>query len=202
VKGPGRAGGDEVRVLPLRVADAHELARFYREQRDFLAPYNPIQPDVFFTVEGQRRRLEQAERLRADDRRYEFKIALEGELVGTISISNVVRGAFQSASLGYGVAQQHNGRGIASLAVGLVSEWGFADCGLHRLEAGTLLDNAASQRVLSRNGFRLIGVSRRYLELAGAWRDHVLFARTIEDEPVDLGVPGERIAELRALLGI
>ena len=197
-----RAGPDEVRVLPLQVRDAPALARFYREQRDFMAPFNPLQPEVFFTPEGQRRRLEQAEHLRADDRRYEFKIELEGELVGTISISNVVRGAFQSASVGYGVARRHNGRGIASLAVKVVTDWGFEECALHRLEAGTLLDNAASQRVLARNGYRLVGISSRYLELAGAWRDHVLFARTVEDGALDLGPPGERILRLRGVLGM
>jgi [ribosomal protein S5]-alanine N-acetyltransferase len=197
---PAQAPAGGLRVLPLRARDAAALARFYREQRDFLAPYNPLQPDVFFTDEGQRRRLEQAERLRADDRRYEFKIELEGELVGTISVSNVVRGAFQSASVGYGVARQHNGRGIASLAVAVVTDWGFEECALHRLEAGTLLHNAASQRVLARNGYRLIGIAPRYLELAGRWQDHVLFARTVEDEAEDLGPPGERIARLRAAL--
>jgi len=100
-----------------------------------------------------------------------------------VNVSNVVRGAFSSANVGYWVAQRWNGRGVATRAVGLVVLRAFGMLGLHRLEAGTLLDNVASQRVLARNGFRPIGVSRRYLHIGGAWRDHLLFARTVEDLP-------------------
>jgi ribosomal-protein-alanine N-acetyltransferase len=199
VSGPRIAPGD-LELAPLEPPDVGQLVRFYREQRTFLEPYSPWQPGAFFTLEGQRRRLEQSQWLRSEDRRYEFKMLLAGELVGTISVSNVVRGVFQSASIGYSVAEQHNGRGIASRAVGLVTEWAFGECGLHRLEAGTLLDNAASQRVLARNGYHLIGISRRHLEIAGSWRDHVLFARTVEDDGADLGSPAERIAAVRAAL--
>jgi [ribosomal protein S5]-alanine N-acetyltransferase len=57
----------------------------------------------------------------------------------------------------------------------------FEELELHRVEAGTLVDNVASQRVLEKNGFTRIGLARRYLRIAGAWRDHILFQRTIED---------------------
>ena len=98
-----------------------------------------------------------------------------------VNISNVIRGVFQNASLGYFVAQEQGGRGVASRGVGLVSEWGFREARLHRLEAATLLDNVPSQRVLLRNGFRPVGLCPHYLHIAGAWRDHVLFQRTAED---------------------
>ena len=65
--------------------------------------------------------------------------------------------------------------------MGLVCEWGFGEAGLHRLEAATLVDNIASQTVLRRNGFAEIGASPNYLFIAGAWRDHLLFARTADD---------------------
>jgi ribosomal-protein-alanine N-acetyltransferase len=51
---------------------------------------------------------------------------------------------------------------------------------LHRLEAGTLPDNFASQRVLEKNGFERFGLARRFLLIAGEWRDHVLFERIAE----------------------
>lgn len=63
----------------------------------------------------------------------------------------------------------------------------LADCfgrhGLHRVEAGTLVDNLASQAVLRRNGFTLIGSAPRYLRIAGEWRDHLLFQRLADDPP-------------------
>lgn len=74
-----------------------------------------------------------------------------------------------------------NGRGLATRAVATIVEITFGELGLHRLEAGTLVDNIASQRVLERNRFTRIGVAPRYLCIAGAWRDHVLYQRTTED---------------------
>jgi ribosomal-protein-alanine N-acetyltransferase len=64
--------------------------------------------------------------------------------------------------------------------VGELVDHAFAELDLHRLEAGTLVDNLASQRVLTKNGFERIGLARNYLHISGAWRDHVLFQRTRE----------------------
>jgi len=79
------------------------------------------------------------------------------------------------------VAQELNGRGVATRAIGRVCDWGFGTAGLHRLEAATLVDNIGSQVALRRNGFLEIGRAPSYLYINGAWRDHLLFARTIED---------------------
>lgn len=51
----------------------------------------------------------------------------------------------------------------------------FVDLSLHRIEAGTLLDNVASQRVLERNGFVRFGVAPGYLKIAGVWQEHALY---------------------------
>lgn len=108
-------------------------------------------------------------------------VAGDGRIIGSINLTNVVRGAFRSANLGYWVAAAEQRRGHATTAVAETCAFAFGEAGLHRLEAGTLLENLASQRVLDRNGFTRIGVSPRHLEIAGAWRDHVLFARTADD---------------------
>ena len=102
---------------------------------------------------------------------------MDGDVVGALSISNVIRGPFQSAHLGYFVAERMNGRGVGTAAVAAAAERGFGPLRLHRLQAGTLVDNIGSQRVLEKNGFERIGVARNYLEIAGAWRDHILFQR-------------------------
>ena len=87
---------------------------------------------------------------------------------------------FRSANLGYFVAREANGRGVATRAIGIALGEAFGRLGLHRVEAGTLTDNIASQRVLEKNGFERIGVARDYLRIAGVWRDHVLFQRLAE----------------------
>lgn len=71
----------------------------------------------------------------------------------------------------------HTGRGLASTALTEIVDFAFGELELHRLEAGTLVDNVASQRVLLKNGFERFGLARRFLLIAGEWRDHVLFER-------------------------
>jgi ribosomal-protein-alanine N-acetyltransferase len=170
----------DVRLRPLEAGDAALLARLYASQRAFLAPFDPPRPDSFYTLEGQRLELELLERERANDRLYRFLIEPDGKPAGAISVSRITRGPFQNAGLGYWVAQELNGRGVATEAIGRVREWGFAKAGLHRLEAATLVDNIGSQVALRRNWFLEIGCSPSYLYINGAWRDHLLFARTAD----------------------
>jgi ribosomal-protein-alanine N-acetyltransferase len=160
-------------IRPLVADDAAELAGLLIANRTFLGAFVPERADDFFTADGQRTRIEAAEHMYA---------ILDGDvLAGVISLSNLVRGPFQSAQLGYWIDEARNGRGLATRALAELVDHSFADLGLHRLEAATLVDNVPSRRVLEKNGFTRIGVASRYLEIAGAWSDHVLFQRTAED---------------------
>ncbi len=160
-------------IRPLVPRDAEELTRLLVANRSFLAPYDPLRPESFFTTRAQRDRIKRSEHL--------FAILDGDRIAGTIAISNVVYGAFRSANTGYWVDSARNGRGLASRALAAVVEHAFAELDLHRLEAGTLVDNVGSQRVLEKNRFVRIGVAPHYLHIAGAWRDHVLFQRTVDD---------------------
>lgn len=151
-------------------ADADELAGIYRTNRDFLRPFEPTRPEDFFTAEVQRERIE-----RIGDDRWRWAIEDEGRIVGVISLGDVLRESLQLANVGYFVAQAFNGRGLATRAVADVVRFAFGEAGLHRLEAGTLPDNHASQRVLEKNGFVRYGLARGLLKIDGVWRDHVLF---------------------------
>jgi ribosomal-protein-alanine N-acetyltransferase len=153
--------------------DAEELARLLVANREPHRSFQPLRFDAFFTVETQRDRLATTEHLYG---------ILDGEaLAGTIALSNLARGPFQSASIGYWVDHERRGRGLATRAVTAIAELAFGELALHRLEAATLVDNVASQRVLEKNRFHHIGLAPRYLQIAGAWRDHLLFQRTVED---------------------
>jgi ribosomal-protein-alanine N-acetyltransferase len=163
-------------IRPLVPDDAEELAALYAANRAFLAPYDPVRADAFYTPEGQRERI--AKQGDGGDRRFAI---LDGEAIaGTISLANIVRGAFRSATTGYWIDRARNGRGLATGAVGELVRVAFEEVGLHRVEAGTLVDNVASQRVLEKNDFERIGIARRYLLIAGEWRDHVLFQRVAD----------------------
>ena len=155
--------------------DAEELAALYRANRAFLAPFEPDRADEFYTTAHQRRRIE---RIGRDLWRWAI---LDGdEMVGMIALVDVVREEVQLGNVGYFVAKEHNGQGHATSAVADVVAFAFGEAGLHRMEAGTLVDNFASQRVLEKNGFERFGLAKRYLLIAGEWRDHVLFERNAD----------------------
>ena len=160
-------------IRRLTAQDADELAAVLLENRDFLAPFEPVRGERFFTAEGQREALE-------NETSRVFGILVADRLAGTVAISNIASSHFQSGNLGYWVAQAFNDRGLATKAVGEVVDLAFTELGMHRLEAATLVDNVRSQRVLEKNDFELIGLARRYLRIAGAWRDHLLFQRTAD----------------------
>jgi len=156
--------------------DAEPLAALLTANREFLAPWVPARDNSYYTVEAQRTIL--GSELDAYQRQTMVPLAIlapDGRLAGRIHINGITRGAFQSASIGYWVSESHNGQGLASTAVADVIDIAFGQLALHRLQAETLLHNVASQRVLTRNGFRPFAVAPSYLKIAGQWQDHILF---------------------------
>jgi ribosomal-protein-alanine N-acetyltransferase len=159
-------------------ADAEELAALLRANREHLEPWDPERDESYYTTTGQWQIISDV--LRAGNA-LPHAIVEDGRIIGRVNLSNVVHGAFQSASLGYWVAADVAGRGVASAAVAAVVEAAFTTYGLHRVEAGTMLHNVRSQRVLERNGFERFGTAPRYLHIAGDWRDHHLYQLLAEN---------------------
>jgi ribosomal-protein-alanine N-acetyltransferase len=110
-------------------------------------------------------------------------ITYDGRLAGQVTASNVVRGAFDSASVGYWVDGAVAGRGVLPTALAMLVDHCFGPVGLHRIEANIRPENAASRRVVEKLGFREEALHLRYLFIDGAWRDHLSFAVTREDVP-------------------
>ncbi len=103
------------------------------------------------------------------------------ELLGTMNVNEIVRGAFQSASLGYWIGAAHARRGYMSDALAAVLRYVFEAERLHRVEANIQPGNEASIALVRAAGFRQEGYSPRYLKVTGAWRDHERWALTVED---------------------
>jgi ribosomal-protein-alanine N-acetyltransferase len=112
-----------------------------------------------------------------------FGVFLDDELCGQVNVGNVVRGAFNSAYLGYWVARSVAGRGVMPTAVAMVADHCFQSAGLHRLEANIRPENSASVRVAEKCGFTVEGRRRRYLAIDGDYRDHVGYVLLSEDLP-------------------
>ena len=103
-----------------------------------------------------------------------------GELVGVVNVSEIVRGNFRSAYLGYYTFAPHQGQGLMAEGLRLVIHAAFRRLKLHRLEANIQPGNRASRALVRGLGFRHEGYSRRYLKIAGRWRDHERWAITAE----------------------
>ncbi|MET9430744.1 MULTISPECIES: GNAT family protein [unclassified Streptomyces] len=167
-------------LRPADPADAPALAAALARNRAHMRPWEPRRPDAYYTAEEQRARLT------APGSR--MWLAFHGEdVVGCATLSGIALGPFRSAFLGYWVDAAHTGRGLATRLVGEVCRAAREELGLHRIEAGTVLDNTASQRVLAKSGFERIGTAPRYLHIDGAWRDHHLYQRILHDDPPPQG---------------
>lgn len=156
--------------------DAGVIAGLLSAGRDFFAPWEPSRADEYFTEEGQREVLRAA--LGARKAGYCLPHVIldsSGNVVGRVTLNEIVRGPAQFCSLGYWVAPEYNGKGLATAAVADIKRVAFEELGLHRIQAGTLVHNVRSQRVLEKNGFARFGIAPGYLYIAGAWQDHVLY---------------------------
>jgi [ribosomal protein S5]-alanine N-acetyltransferase len=166
-----------LRIHPWSSADVEDLGVYWERNRAHLSPTQPQRDESFWTVEGQRQRFERAAHDIAVGRMFPFLVREDSALVAEVTLSDVTRGAFCSSNLGYSVDGARLRRGIASWAVEAVVGIAFTDLSLHRLQAATMVDNVASQRVLHRCGFDRIGVADGYLAIDGKWADHVLWQR-------------------------
>ena len=105
----------------------------------------------------------------------------DGSIVGAINLSQIFRGGFQNAYLGYYMGARYAGQGYMTEALSLMLSYAFRHLKLHRLEANIQPANAASIALVKRAGFTREGFSRRYLKVCGRWRDHERWAILTED---------------------
>lgn len=196
--GTGRHPGWPARLGPLRVtagvvelrrpklSDAGAWSRARLQDRAHLEVWEPTAPGSWEERNSVLSWPAQWSALRSLARRglsLPFVITVDGRFAGQITVGNIVRGSLCSAWVGYWVASWATSGGVATASVALLVDHCFTAAGLHRLEATVRPENLASLRVLEKLGFRQEGVFRRYLDVAGAWRDHLCFALTTEDIP-------------------
>ena len=172
---PPRADA-RVRLRVLERADREEFLALARDSRELHRPwtYPPERPDQF-------------DDLFARSQREDFVCLLsclandDAAIAGVFTISQIVRGAFQSAYLGYYANARHAGRGLMREAMEQVLDHAFGPLALHRLEANIQPGNRPSIALARGAGFRLEGFSPRYLLIGGQWRDHERYAITADE---------------------
>ncbi len=171
-------------IRPFVRGDLEALLALRLSNRDFMAAYEADRSDAFFTRAGQAREIALDTEAWAAGAGYALAIVdrLAGDrLIGRIALSNVVRGPWQNATMGYWVDLAANGRGHATDAVQLVCQFAFEHAGLHRVQPAIMPRNTRSRRVVEKVGFRHEGTAVRYLKIAGIWEDHDIYALTREE---------------------
>jgi RimJ/RimL family protein N-acetyltransferase len=103
------------------------------------------------------------------------------EMLGIFNLSEIVRGIFQNAYLGFSVVSDFAEKGYMSRGLKLILEKIFTEMELHRLEANIQPTNLRSINLVKKNGFRMEGFSEKYLKINGEWRDFERWAITYED---------------------
>jgi ribosomal-protein-alanine N-acetyltransferase len=182
--GPIRVRAGVVRLRPVRLRDGRQWSRLRLSDRAHLEPWEPVAevnwearhaisswPSICSGLRGEARR----------GRMLPYAIELDGEFCGQLTIGNVTHGALRSAWIGYWVASPVTGGGVATAALALGLDHALGPVMLHRVEATVRPENVASRAVLAKVGFREEGLLKRYLEVDGAWRDHLLVAITVEE---------------------
>lgn len=173
-----------VRLRPIRLRDAAHWSRIRLAEREHLERWEPTADadwDVRHAISAWPA-LHSG--LRTEARRgrmLPYVIEVDGRFAGQLTIGNVTHGALRSAWIGYWVSSELTGGGVATGALALGLDHCFGPVHLHRVEATVRPENAASRRVLAKVGFREEGLLKRYLDVDGGWRDHLLVAMTVEE---------------------
>jgi [ribosomal protein S5]-alanine N-acetyltransferase len=179
-----RLDHDATAIRPTDPRDAEAYLALRHANRRHTTRWEPSRDPSFFTLAGQALELDLDAQAWAAGSAYAFAILDAGRgdrLVGRIALANVVRGAWQNATLGYWVDEASGGRGHATRAARLTLAFAFEHAGLHRVQPAVIPRNDRSTRVVQKAGFRLEGRAARYLRIAGVWEDHDIYAMTAEE---------------------
>jgi ribosomal-protein-alanine N-acetyltransferase len=183
---PARLRYGPVGLRPPRLRDSRVWSAVRLRNESWLAPWEPTSPEPWSlrhvtaawpTLVSSLRRYARAGAM------LPFVVTYEDRFVGQLTVNNVVHGALRSAHIGYWVDQAVAGRGVITAAVALATDHCFGPVGLHRVQIDIRPENTPSRRVVAKLGFREEGYLVRYLDIDGAWRDHVSYALTVEDVP-------------------
>ena len=156
-------------IRPTEPGDAREQLALRIANREHTGPWDPVRDESFYTEAGQRLELDLDQRSWSSGTAHAFAVVDMSDrdrLIGRVALSNVVRGPWQNATLGYWIDASVIGRGHA---------------GLHRVQPAIIPRNIRSVRVAEKVGFRLEGRALRYLRINGVWEDHDVYALTLED---------------------
>jgi ribosomal-protein-alanine N-acetyltransferase len=177
--------GRRVMLRPLTSADFRAWSEVRRRNGEWLTVWEPRrqphQADPTTDRSAFASRCLHRDRDRANGTAYQFGLFVDRQIAGEINLNNVIRGAMQSATIGYWIDREQAGHGYVAEGVVVLFQHAFEQLGLHRVEICIVPRNVRSRRVMEKLSIREEGVAERYLEIDGVWEDHVRYGFTVEE---------------------
>lgn len=185
VPSPLRLYGSRVMLRPLVAQDFPAWREVRARNEAWLTPWEPRRPlaqfDPTVNREAYVSRCAARERDATSGQSFGFGLFFEERFCGEINLNHVLRGALQTATIGYWVDERVAGRGLVTEGVVVVCEFAFERLWLHRVEINIVPRNSNSRRVMEKLDVRAEGIAVRMLEINGVWEDHLRYAITAEE---------------------
>ena len=166
-----------------RVKDFENWVVLRRNSERFLSQWEPERDKSFYALSLFKSRVKWANKNFKEKKViHAFIFGKENEsLMGAITIDNVRRGAAKSGSIGYWLGEPYVKNGYMNEVVRALTYYVFKNFDLSRIEAATLPENHSSRNLLEKTGFKYEGVAQSYLQIAGRWRNHIIYSLLHED---------------------
>ncbi len=159
------------------IEDTQNLLDFELRNRAFFTLTSPTRSESFYTLEGKKAFVEGQVQAYLDNISHSFCMYdYQNHLIGWVSLFEILDVPnINSCFLGYRIDQTMQGKGYMSEAVKIICDYAFKTVRLHRIEAGVMVNNFGSQRVLEKNGFIQEGLNRKNVQIDGVWEDHYIY---------------------------
>jgi ribosomal-protein-alanine N-acetyltransferase len=170
-------------LRPPEAGDFRAWSATRAQSAEFLQPWEPAWSDDHLGRRAFANRVSWSARAIAQGTAVPLMLfhADTGALIGAITLDHIRRGPAQSGTLGYWIGEGFARQGYMHEAVGAMVAHAFGALDLSRIEAACLPENRASRGLLEKAGFKYEGVAQSYLQIAGRWRNHVLYANLRSD---------------------
>lgn len=170
-------------LRPPQHGDFRAWTTLRRESANFLQPWEPTWAPEHLTRKAFTNRVYWAQRAMANGTALPLFLIHQDsdQLLGAITLDNIRRGPAQDGTLGYWVGAAHARQGYMREGIIALTHYAFTSLDLSRMTAACLPENLPSRGCLESSGFKYEGVAQSFLQIAGRWRNHVLYANLRSD---------------------
>ena len=164
-------------------SDFRIWSQLRHDNKSFLVPWDPLWAEEHLMRKSFTNRVYWAQRVIRNGNGCPLFLLRQTDqaLMGAVTLDNVRRGPAQAGTLGYWIGEPYARHGYMREALNAVVSHAFRTLKLSRVEAACLPENHASRGLLESCGFKYEGVAQSYLQIAGRWRTHVLYASIRHD---------------------